>query len=334
MLALYIINYFVSHTMKTSIQRALLAITLFIPFLASAQTIEEITDVFWNQSSCRELTQERRTAMTKMQSHADTFTHTQFNEYLSAPLGSEKERIIGQTELMKFYNMALDKLLAEIPVTKVKKGEVAVWQLYNMGYVVKTKTQCFGVDLYHKYAERLVPMIDFLLITHKHGDHYDKDLVAEMERLGKAVYSNFLDNGHLVTTGDSFNIGNISIKVTTVDHNATLKNFVNTYEVNCYASKKKDYVMFFSGDAHNYTQLNPTGKVDVFVPHLAVGLNMAEAVKKINPTEVLMSQILELGHAITKWRWSYEYGINECEKLQRPGVYLPVWGEKIVLKRE
>jgi hypothetical protein len=61
---------------------------------------------------------------------------------------------------------------------------------------------------------------------------------------------------------------------------------------------------------------------------------MAEAVKKINPTEVLMSHILELGHAITKWRWSYEYGINECVKLQRPGVYLPVWGEKIVLRRK
>ena len=319
--------------MKTSIKRALLTIIISVPFLASAQTIEEITHIFWEKSSCHNLTLERRTAMAKMQSYADTFTHTQFNEYLSSPLGSEKDRSIGQTGLMKFYNMALHKLLAEIPATQVKKGEVAVWQLYNMGYVVKTKTQCFGIDLYHKQAELLAPLIDFLLITHKHGDHYDKDLVTEMERLGKAVYSNFLDNGHLVATGDSFSIGNISIKVTTVDHNATLKNYVNTYEVNCYAGKKKDYVMFFSGDAHNYTQLNPTGKVDVFVPHLAVGLNMAEAVKKINPTEVLMSHILELGHAITKWRWSYEYGINECEKLQRPGVYLPVWGERIVLKR-
>ena len=75
------------------------------------------------------------------------------------------------------------------------------------------------------------------------------------------------------------------------------------------------------------------GKVDVFIPHLAVGLDMAAAVKKIAPKEVLMSHILELGHAITKWRWSYEYGINECEKLQREGVYLPVWGEKLVMKR-
>ena len=320
--------------MKKSFRNILLVIIAFIPSIASAQTIKELTDIFWYQSSCRNLTEERREAMKEMQTYADTFTHTQFKEYLATPAGSDQERNIGQSGLMKFYNMALEKLLTEIPATKVKKGEVAVWQLYNMGYVIKTKTQCFGIDLYHKYAEKLVPMIDFLLITHNHGDHHDKHLVAEMGKQGKPVYSNFLNNGYQVTTGDSFSIGNISVKVTTVDHNATLKNFVNTYEVNCYAGKGKDYVMVFTGDAHNYQQLNPTGKVDVFIPHLAVGLNMAEAVKKINPTEVLMSHILELGHAITKWRWSYEYGINECVKLQRPGVYLPVWGEKIVLRRK
>ena len=320
--------------MKKSLKALLLAIILLIPALSSAQAIEELADIFWSKTSCRQLTPERREAMKEMQTYADSFTHTQFNEYLATPAGSEQERNFEQSGLMKYYNMALDKLLAEIPATKVKKGEVAVWQLYNMGYVIKTKTQCFGIDLYHKHAEKLVPMIDFLLITHNHGNHHDKHLVAEMEKQGKPVYSNFLNNGHKVTTGDEFTIGDINVKVTTVDHNATLKNFVNTYEVNCYAEKRKDYVMFFTGDAHNYQQLNPTDKVDVFIPHLAVGLNMAEAVKKINPTEVLMSHILELGHAITMWRWSYEFGINECEKLQRPGVYLPVWGEKIVLRRK
>ena len=92
-------------------------------------------------------------------------------------------------------------------------------------------------------------------------------------------------------------------------------------------------VILFSGDAYNYEQLNPSGKIDLFVPHLAVGLNMPKAIEKINPSEVLMSHILELGHSITQWRWSYEYGINECEKLEREGVYLPVWGEMIRLKR-
>ena len=308
---------------------------MFVPTMGSAQTIEEMADIFWNKSNCRTLTAERRSAMNEMQTYVDEFTHTLFNEYMATPAGTDKERGIEGWGLMKFYNMAFDKVLREVPATTVKKGEVVVWQLYNMGYIVKTQDQCFGVDLYHKHAEKLASLIDFLMITHNHSDHQWKPLTAEMERQGKAVYSNFMDNGHKVTTGDEFTIGNISVKVNTVDHNATLKNFVNTYEVNCYANKgKKGYVMFFTGDSHNYEQLNTSGKVDVFIPHLAVGLDMAAAVKKLNPKEVLMSHILELGHAITKWRWSYEYGINECEKLNREGVYLPVWGEKIVLKRK
>lgn len=319
--------------MKNLIKQLLIVVGVVMPTLLSAQTIEQLADTFWNKTSCLELTQERRAAMNEMQTYVDSFTHTLFGEYLAAPAGSEKVRGIEGWGLMQYYNMALDKLIAEIPATKVKRGQVAIWQLYNMGYVVKTDSQCFGIDLYHKYAEKLAPMIDFLLITHNHGDHNWKPLKDELARQGKAIYSNFMDNGHKVSTGDEFTVGNISVKVTTVDHNKTLVNFVNTYEVNCYANKGKDYVIFFTGDAHNYEQLNPTTEVDLFVPHLAVGLNMAEAVKKINPTEVLMSHILELGHSITQWRWSYEYGINECEKLNREGVYLPVWGEKLVLKR-
>ena len=319
--------------MKNIFIKLLFVVGISMPTMLYAQSIEQMADTFWNKTSCRELTQERLEAMDKMQTYVDSFTHTLFNEYMATPAGTDKEIGIEQWGLIKFYNMALDKLLAEIPATKVKKGEVAVWQLYNMGYVLKTQTQCFGIDLYHKHAERLAPMIDFMLITHNHSDHYSKALVAELERQGKSVYSNFMDNGHKVTTGDEFTIGNISIKVNTVDHNATLTNFVNTYEVNCYAGKGKPFVFLFTGDAHNYTQLSASGKVNVFVPHLAVGLNMAEAVKKINPQTVLMSHILELGHAITKWRWSYQYGVNECKKLNRENVYLPVWGEKIVLKR-
>lgn len=312
---------------------SLILIASFIPSRSIAQNVEQLADVMWHQTSYKEITAERRAAMNEMQKYADSFTHTLFNEYLGTTAGSEKEQALEGWGLMQFYNMALEKLLQEIPATKVKKGQVVMWQLYNMGYVVKTDKQCFGIDLYHKHAEKLAPMIDFMLITHNHGDHYSKALVEKLERDGKAVYSNFRDNGHKVKTGDNFTVGNISIKVTTVDHNATLKNFVNTYEVNCYDAKGKDYVIFFTGDAHNYEQLNPTGKVNLFVPHLAVGLNMAKAVEKIAPTEVLMSHILELGHSITKWRWSYEYGIAECEKLERRGVYLPVWGEMIRLKR-
>lgn len=308
------------------------AFLLMCSFSVSAQTVDELADILWNKTSCLELNAERRAAMEKMQVHADNCTHTYFGEYKSVEEWSAKEKEMEESGIIRFIAIALDKLVKEIPQTKVRKGEVAIWQLYNMGYIVKTKNQCFGIDLHHKHATKLAPFIDFLLISHNHSDHYWKPLIAEMEKLGKPVYSNFLDNGFKVVTGDSMQIGDIDIKVTTVDHNKKLLNFVNTYEINCYSSKKNGYVIYFTGDAHNYEQLNPTGPVDLFIPHLAVGLKMDKAVEKIQPKEVLMSHILELAHAIEKWRWSYEYGINECEKLNREGVYLPVWGEKLIMK--
>lgn len=319
--------------MKKILLVLVLMASTITPLSLCAQSADELANVMWYKTSYKEITPERRAAMNEMQKYADSFTHTYFNEYLGTTKGTEKEKSIEGWGLMRFYNLALEKLLKEIPETEVKKGEVVMWQLYNMGYVVKTDKQCFGIDLYHKHAEKLAPMIDFLLITHRHGDHYSRNLVMELERQGKAVYSNFWGKRNRVKTGDVITIGDISIKVTTVDHNAKLKNFVNTYEVNCYDKEGDDYVIFFSGDAYNYEQLNPLGKIDLFVPHLAVGLDMPKAIEKIKPTEVLMSHILELGHSITQWRWSYEYGINECEKLKRKGVYLPVWGEMIRLKR-
>lgn len=97
-----------------------------MPTMLSAQSIEQMADIFWNKTSCRELTAERRDAMAKMQTYVDTFTHTLFNEYKATPAGTEKEQGIEQWGLMQYYNMALDKLLAEIPATKVRKGEVRV----------------------------------------------------------------------------------------------------------------------------------------------------------------------------------------------------------------
>lgn len=54
---------------------------MLVPMLTSAQSIEELADIFWHKTSCRELTAEWRAAMEVMQKHADNLTHTRFNEY-------------------------------------------------------------------------------------------------------------------------------------------------------------------------------------------------------------------------------------------------------------
>ena len=160
-------------------RRILVLLSLLLPSICSAQSIEELADVLWNKSSCRFISEERREAMLEMQKHADAFTHTRFNQYNASAEGSALEQEVESAGIMRFYALAMDKLLKEIPTTKVKRGNVAIWQLYNMGYVVKTNKQCFGIDLHHKHATQLAPLIDFLLITHNHSDHQWEPLTVE-----------------------------------------------------------------------------------------------------------------------------------------------------------
>lgn len=61
-----------------------------------------------------------------------------------------------------------------------------------MGYVVKTPSGCFAIDISHRWAKELAPYIDFLCVTHKHSDHYSNDLIQAMFDLGKPVLSNYL----------------------------------------------------------------------------------------------------------------------------------------------
>src|SRR5690606_39346714 len=85
-----------------------------------------------------------------------------------------------------------------------------VWMLYNMGFVVKTPSGCFGIDVHHRLAEDLEPYLDFLCITHNHGDHANKKLIQAMQSKGKPVVSNFNQESplYMSKTATSYTIGN------------------------------------------------------------------------------------------------------------------------------
>ena len=40
-----------------------------------------------------------------------------------------------------------------------------------MGYIVKTPSHTFSIDLIHKHIDKFAKCLDFNLITHKHKDH-------------------------------------------------------------------------------------------------------------------------------------------------------------------
>ena len=295
-------------------------------------SVAELMNTLWNETSYLNLDSRRKAAMDEMQVYADMCPNTAFKNYYAsvdpvAIAAMENNSMIG------FHHDALKRVLDQVKTEVVPVGTVVLWQVYNMGYVVKTPTHTFAIDLKHKFAEEFAPFIEFLCITHAHDDHYTHALVDAMAAAGKPVYSNFIDNGYMIGGAATISpCDGISMEVKIADHNSELKNFVVNYQIDCGADTGHA-VILHTGDSHNHTQLLKTRDIDIFIPHLAVGLNMAKAVERLDPRIVLMSHILELDHPVEKWRWSYQYGINEVEKLNRQGVYLPVWGEKITYKK-
>ena len=292
--------------------------------------IDRIIDSFWSTSAMNP-EPERFAAMAQMQPYMDSCSAFTFYKYVNEQSAEERRRMEEGT-VLHFYQAAMDKLVREIPVTEVEKGTVAIWHLYNMGYVVKTPSHCFAIDLKHPEADRLVPYLEFLLITHHHGDHYTDKMNKAMTDAGKPVFSNWdADNCQLTNLTDvrDVDLGDIKFHTELVDHNKTHLKFVITYLLDCGADTD-NCKFYFVGDACSVDQLNPSEPVDIFVPHLAVGLDVKAAGEKFEPRWIFVSHLLELGHQLTKWRWSYFYGLDEVHEYHRENACIPVWGEKIV----
>ena len=299
-------------------------------------TLDEVLTAIerMNATSAFNVTSERLEAAATLQRSVDRLRAAEFNEYFqSAPDVATKWE--NERGILRYLNVSFDKAVQEMRETVVPDGSVAIWHVYNMGVLVKTPTQTFAVDIKHRRALELVPDVEFLLVTHNHGDHFTKAFCDAMTAAGKPVVSNFIKNDWYRPEDDAeVQFGDCHVILKRVDHNkSTLINYVTTFEINC-GSRAGDCVIYHVGDACDVAQLRPTAPVDVFIPHLAVGLDVPKCVNEtIRPKLTLLSHILELGHLIDKWRWSYEYGYDVVKKCANDAVVLPVWGEKFFYAR-
>jgi L-ascorbate metabolism protein UlaG (beta-lactamase superfamily) len=249
---------------------------------------------------------------------------------------------------MYFYRQAFNKVRKEVRSTKVAEGTVVLWNVYNMGYVVKTPTQTFGIDIVHKHVEELAPMLDFMLVTHKHNDHGDNHTRNQLAAHGVKVIAGFELNKPCVWQGkllawefvdeiDSIQIGDITINCTRVDHNKTEKGrkFVTTYEIDC-GPKSGNTVIFHTGDAYSYKQLEVTKKPDVFIFHMGVRLNIQKASDKLQPEYAFFSHAWELSHKVEQWRWTIDDVLKSVHKVtghDSSRLLYPCWGDKVVYNK-
>ena len=236
---------------------------------------------------------------------------------------------------LKRYDEAFDKVFAEIQATTVT-DKPAIWYVYNMGVVVKTKSCTFGIDICHRKAPRLAKVLDFILTTHNHGDHYNAHLLQAMSAAHKPVISNFMLvwDWYCRDMEKTFKIKDITIHCTAADHNKHLPWAVTTFEVVC-GEGPDAYTIFHSGDCCRYDHLKPKGKPDIYFGHCAIGLDFMAAAQNTMPAKMFVPvHHQELGHLGGKYRCvGFEDEPLKIVRSLREAGYkaaMPVWGDRIV----
>lgn len=275
-------------------------------------------------------TPERLAAMDRIQVHADKFTPEEFARYLTAD-NAQVAAMAADDQIIYVLEAAFEKVLTEVRSVRVPEGSIRLWNVYNLGYVVKTPRHCFAIDLQHRRAEELIPYLDFALVTHNHDDHFLPQFGVAMQKANKPLYSNFYDNGFRIEGVAELQWGEITIRTRRAAHNhrsEEMRRFVTVYEINCGKSAGNAVIMH-SGDAFDAAELGATQKIDIFIMHLRVGLDVPLAIREyVKCDYALIGHILEFTHPVNRWRWSFRDGIFEAVKCASTckGTALPFWG--------
>ena len=103
--------------------------------------------------------------------------------------------------LMAYYQQcALKKLAETVKNTKVPAGKLAIWKVYNMGYIVKSEHHCIAWDIVrtnglgqhvnelNEPMAELLKEIECMFVSHCHGDHLQMWCAWRILKDGKPVF--------------------------------------------------------------------------------------------------------------------------------------------------
>lgn len=284
------------------------------------------------------LNDERLLLLNKFETYSDALDNTIFREYLTSP-----EQIAVNMEdtipILYSYREAFDKVLHEVKNNKIENGSAAIWLLYNMGFVVKTPSGCFGVDIDHRLAEQLEPHLDFLCVTHNHGDHANVKLMEAMNSSGKPVLSNFYKEGkeYLSTKPTNYKIGDFTIHTSLTDHLTNIKDFNTVFRIQC-GEDAGNFSMLHCGDSGFQPERfkNVQGPVDMVVlrwgaPRESNILGTDEG--KVETDYAILSHLIELRHKpYPHGQASITKTLEHLPNVKCENSILPFWGEKLTWK--
>lgn len=252
---------------------------------------------------------------------------------------AECEAMYARYPVLRRYDSAFDKVVREMRKTKV--GDMpAVWYVYNMGVVVKTRRSLFSIDLSHRLAPTIAGELDFAVISHNHLDHYTEAFYRAMDSRRKTVISNFRDNygaclrvkkgiGGFARGERVFRLRDVTVRTGESDHNPLLRGFVMPVEVHV-----GDYTIFHVGDTFNTGDLRPRRTPDLFIHHAwcwgEPRIQTKAAIDAFHPRCAVIAHHLELGHDGKSRRpLSDAYAKKAEAEAAGTRAIAPLWGDRI-----
>ncbi len=267
------------------------------------------------------------------------------------------------------WNVIQNRLLAvldEVQDTSVGAGEVHLWQMYNSGIIIKTSDMTLGFDVIpllraYGWAEpegvtaRIANLLDMLLITHRHPDHFDSKQVQACLAAGKSVcvpepMASALgpcEQLHEVADGWTHSSEGAEIRGRQAYH-VWRENMDDVpsvyYEVAC----RNGFTFLFSGDADYTKTFEKTSgqKIDLlFLPWRnpnalyedgqpgQIGTTedaVRIALDRVQPARILLEHYAELEHVRDGFPASYDMALMLKQALPVPCEWM-FWGESIHL---
>ena len=241
--------------------------------------------------------------------------------------------------ILQYLRIAEKAAFDEIRLTKVVNG-VKIWQLYNMGIIVKTPDRCFAIDLIPVTID-FTSLLDFAIMSHSDADHVDNDFIPAMLKAGKPVYAPIFHKHiwimqlypKLATTkitGDTVVQQGASTIFFKMSAQGDIPCLITV--VNCGAATE-NFTLMHGGDSSIPEHYKTNQAIDFLVVHSG---NEYPVVEQANPNLVNLSHNLELGHP-QKWRNKYQDcydSLNSWLKgLPPEKTVVLTWGESLYFQK-
>ena len=299
------------------------------------ESLDRVREWLWDNPPNGTNRVERRQRMEILQMACDQLPASAYLQYRASWNDSEKTAAAFEDEYLalSYLRNATRHAIQDFHATDVKQG-VVVWYLYNMGYLFKTPDACFGIDLHFRDAEDLVEDLDFLLITHGHGDHYTKSLLDAMITAGKPVITRWYPGSIIVKHSGEFRFDTVRVKIDIGDHHFHIPvvgwNNMLMFQIDC-GDAAHNYTIYHGGDGNQFKKMRPDKPVDLFIVHAQFPMDVTDAIHYLHPRLTILSHILELGHSPRfplPLRCSFDAAFKKIRDINEDEAIILTWGER------